>query len=351
MSTAVQLVNRVRRKLRWGDTATFVAPEDLSILDEINGAVATLFEAFDWDCDKRHDGVLLCMGASTYTSGMSLALLATEAFGGLASLYGKASEADARLAVLRVAFTESTEFPQTALRVLQGYFDANLLISVLTLDAQWVGTTLTNTASAQFVANEYGLPSTVRKMISARHQEKNIRLEEVSRSQMFDRAMQRPTETINDDIELIMIGGRCVPTIEAGAGASATPPAYVAPTAMTSVLLWPTPNTDIRIDYTYLLQRSPMTATTDTLANVDSSIENLVVELAYARCINSYVGDADPAMGLAIENRVMTMARVLHANQARDPSRRRIIGSLFDDCRIPTRNLFGVPPRNFGSLP
>lgn len=345
MATALELVNRVRRQLRWPDTASFTSEEDRAVLDQVNAAVATIFEGWDWECDIRHDGVLRTMPSRTETA-LSFTTASTtvdwpNTDSGLA--YTETMGALATNPIIQIVATDDTGFGDTSFRVtdvataLSGFFT----ITRATLAEAFPGTTDTS-ASATICANSYVLPSTVRKLLSVRSQEQSIRLEEAERFQFFDRYIQKPHETISDETELVIFGS--IGTSTTGTALLADP---IAAVTGPFALLYPTPDTTQVYHYSYLLRRAEFTATTDALSNVDRSLEDLVVRLAYARCVQNYVGDADAGTGIGIEQRVLGLARDLHANQGKDPNRRRVLGSNFAECGGVAD--FGRFPRNYGT--
>lgn len=346
MATALELVNRVRRQLRWNDTASFTASEDKAVLDAVNAAVAVIFERWDWECDVRHDGVLFTMPEITST-GCSITTDTTTLTWGSGDdggdTYAAASIENVTNPVVYAVLTDDTDYGDTAFRVsdlavvTSGFFT----VTEANLASRFPGAT-DSSAGVTLVANTYVLPSTVRKVMRVRHQERDVALLEAERFHLFDRAVQRPHDSTSDNPDVIVMGG-----IETSTTYTAlltdTSTAVTGP----SVTLWPTPSSELLLNYSYLMKRAEMTATTDTLANADRSLEDLVVQLAYARCVQNYVGDADAGTGLAIEQRVLGLAKDLYANQTKDPNRRRVMSSNFDDCA--GRVDFGRMPRNFGT--
>jgi hypothetical protein len=215
----------------------------------------------------------------------------------------------------------------------------------LTLAESFPGTTDAS-AAITICANEYVMPSTVRKVVSMRHQERCIRLEETNRNQVFDRLVTRPHDTTNDSPDIAMIGARATGTNDTSVAIKVPTSTLTGATGL-SVLLYPTPSESYIVNYSYLMQRSDFTATTDTLANVGRAIEALVVKLAFARVMQSAAGDFNPEAGMALEQRALREAVLLHQNQNRDPGRHRVLGSNFSEHNRGVD--FGRLPRNFGS--
>lgn len=342
MATALTLVNRVRRELKIGETTTFTDLVSKRVLDAVNDSVATIFGNWDWDCDIRHDGIQQCCPEINYaatggiTNGSATVTLPTASPSPFATI-------ETNRGVPRAVFTEDTAYGDTALRITTHASG----ISVV-LDKSWPGTTDAS-ATVQVVTNQFMLPVTVRKVLSVRHQETQVRLEEANRSQAFDRIIQRPHETVDDQPELVLIGGQDRHLYNSGTSYSA---AQIAAQTWTSMTVYPTPSTAILLHYSYVIAHAEMTATTDTLDYVDRSLESIVVKLAFARCMQdtavpvaNFGGIANA--GVALEQRALGEAQALHRNQSRDPGRHRVLGSNFSNSRAAVD--FGRLPRNYGT--
>lgn len=344
MTTALQLVNRVRRELRWGDTSSFAADLDKVILDRVNDAVATLFESWDWDCDIRHDGAILTAAAIDYTNTANLTNGSKPALP--IAFADPLDDNLKRCGIPRMWAPGDAGFGNTSFRITSyAYAGA----TTLTIEAgpgisTWPGTT-DITSTVKLFTPEYVLPPTVRKVIAARCQEHDLYLEQSNRPQVFERLIRRIHENICDTPEIMMIGGVQRSVYDTGTSYASTLP-Y--PVTGTIVLVWPAPSGEYVINYSYLLQRTDLAAITDTLTGCDRALEDLVVQLAFARSMQNLTGDFDPAAGVALEERVMRKAQRLHMNQSRDPGRHRTIGSNFGSTSSVD---FGKLPRNFGSLP
>jgi hypothetical protein len=344
LATALQLVNRVRRKLRWGDTTAFTDDQSLVALDAVNAALALVFEGWDWDCDVRHDGVLLTFADETLPT-ITVTNSSTDISDATdTELANAIATADDRRACLRFLVEADSTVGDVAGRIAWGWYNTSTFTGYATLDSAYLGTS--GSVSMRVIANQYGLPTTVRKVLSVTHQGTNVRLEEIQRTQVFDRMVQRPHETVSDMPSVVAIGGTVAATVRSSNATSApdTPSEELYP----SMLIYPTPSTAYQLNYSYLVQRSALTATTDTVTNLTRTLEDAITDLAFARCMSDVSGEFDPEAGLALEERTLRRVQKLHANQYRDTGRRRVLGSNF--CQ-PARGVnFGALPRNFGSL-
>lgn len=341
MATALQLVNRVRRELRWGDTADFT--DDLSkvVLDRVNDAQATIFETWDWDCDIRHDGVLTTV-AKVSDFDCQVTAASTVIISVNASLSAELLTAYDRRAVLRFVVTTDSTQSDIAGRIAWGQNVTSGLTAYMAASAKWIGSTTTTTSAMDIVANEYGLPSTVRKILSVTSQGEDVRLEEMNRSQIYDRAVQRPHDLIDDGVICVAIGGKSAITGIRTEGITIAPTEELYPT----ILIYPTPSSAYQLNYSYLIQRSDLSATTDTFS-ADRSLETALVKLAFARCMQDAVGDFNPEAGMTLEQRALRELAALHSNEMRDLGRHRVLGSNF--CETGAKIDFGRLPRNFGT--
>lgn len=325
MPTALQLVNRVRRRSRIEDAVDFTLTENKLLRDLVNEAKNQVLQLRDWDFDVRHDGALTTVANST---GSTLAL----APGALTATINEAFPTEPDSFVGRVVITSDTSFGDTAFRVSQ--WTAGGVLSVPEMPA----TLSTTSPTYSIFANEYVLPATVRKITSVRHQESDVRVEEINRRHRFDRFIQRPHEDITDQPEVIFVGGTMTPTTDG---------VFTAVNGL-GFMPWPTPSTQIRFHYSYVIAHADLDLETDTLDDVDPQAVDLVVELAYAKALQSDFG-TDRIRGLDIEQKVLALITGLQTNEARMPSQRMPLRSL-DRQAGRTFADFGRLPRNFGSL-
>lgn len=77
--TALQLVNRVRRRMHMSDAADLTDRLSLVLLDLVNESMSYILETRSWDFDGRSDGVLVTKAAvtnatTTVTNGSATAL-------------------------------------------------------------------------------------------------------------------------------------------------------------------------------------------------------------------------------------------------------------------------------------
>lgn len=333
MSTALVLVNRWRRLHRESDVTAFATTDELTTvgLDLVNEAKRDILESRLWPFDIRHDGILQTRASqngtqASVTNGVATFLLT--GFASTADLVGSF--------VSRIAITEDANYGNTAFRVV----DAQVVASNTsgTFEQTWPGTSFVVNADWRSFVYEYEAPSTVRALVSARHQEQPIAVHQIGPEIRFDELYPRPTDTRDDSPQWIAFGGELTQTITTG-GTAATP-------AM-RILVYPTPDAGTTIHYSYAYRHPDLAAATDNLTGVDIAVEDLIVRLAYARSMFTAVGN-EPALGAVLEREVFLRVEALHRGLRRDPYRRNILRSL--DAVTPRLTGFGRLPRNVGSL-
>lgn len=320
MPTALQLVNRVRRKMRVPDTTDFAKSENLLLLDLVNEAKDMVLELRDWEFDIRHDGHLSTV-ANTTGSGSGLVHGASAA----TMTINESFPTSANSFIARIVFTHDTSYGDTAYRV--SLWDGT---SVTVPDANSAISTTSPTYS--IFANEYVLPSNVKKILSVRHQESDIRVEEIDRSVRFDRFVQRPQESITDTPDLIYVGG---------IGTATKSDAANPDTDGIIFMPWPTPSLVLDFDYSYIERHDELTAVDSQLDNVDRYAVDLIVDLAYGRAQQSEFGN-NKEEGIAIERKVLGISKDFETNDGRMARRK---------LRLRSLDHVGSSGRDFGRLP
>ena len=173
MTTALSLVNRIRRLLREEDVTVFLSTDLLSsvLLDLLNESKRDILEERIWDFDKRQDGVLATAAPLTGTDG---------SFTNANTAFSLASSAPSSVAgdwSAKIVPTSDASYGDTAFRIVSVATSGGGSSGVLSI--AYPGTTIAGSASFTIVFDEYLLPATVRAVTSVRHQESDLRLVEV----------------------------------------------------------------------------------------------------------------------------------------------------------------------------
>lgn len=346
MATALQLINRIRRLHRFHDVSEFAANDRFTtvLLDLLNSAQREVLETETWDFDERHDGTLRPVPRWTITNGIGVTNQSS-----VITLLGSSnvSRYTVANALARLVVTDDSRYPNTAFRIRS--WQASGVDTIGLLAEPWPGVT-DGFATGFVVAYEYGLPDSRRSIYAARHEETPLFIEQVSSGDSFASQIPRFHENEDTPAEVLRVGGVIEPTLDSGSGGSAA--------FMTRVALWPVPTAEspteesnYQIEYDYTRARQDLTGVASTLDGVPVSVEDLIVDLAYARSHLAGVG-SDPQLGSLLEKQVL--ARTERIRSGRRPGRGerhpiRSIEHASGSRRRPTSG-WGRLPRTFGSL-
>jgi len=196
--------------------------------------------------------------------------------------------------------------------VIQSALFAGGILSVI--ETAWPGTTAIATSDCRMFFAEYLLPDTVQKVVSMRHEQTPLRVQEVAPWTSFDELVPRPQDTSDDMPSFVAIGGSSVGTYQDTAG-----------DAKMRAMIWPVPSSAIVIQYSYHYRPPALTAVGDTLSFPDEIVD-VVVDLAFAKTQMNMVGNNEK-MGLSNMRLAQQMAAAKYANNVADPSRRRRLGA------------------------
>jgi hypothetical protein len=124
----------------------------------------------------------------------------------------------------------------------------------------------------------------------------------------FYKAYPTPHEYLDDSPDFVVVGGSGVTTYDAGAASAGTRGLVMR--------IFPVPSADGWLNYSYIYQQPLLTSITDELTGVPERILQLIVDLAYARSMQTGVG-GEPTTGIALEQRTLReIARKYAAGRA-----------------------------------
>jgi hypothetical protein len=330
LATVLDLVNRLRRRHRFGDV-TSIGTDSLSLvlLDSLNKAMFRIMEGWDWEEDKKFAGVLKTYPELTSTTG-------TVTNGSTGMTFGSAiTVPDAfGAASLRVVVTDDTTYGGTSHRIT---FVTDSSGGEFTIDTEFEGTTNSGSAELTIFAVEYPLPTNVRKVISMRHQERDMKLVHVSREEEFDRIIPTWHDSIQDEPRIATVGGLIRKTRFDGEAAQET----------TGALIWPPSENLQYINYTHYSKYAEQTSGSGTFPVEDRTLQDLIVDLAYAESLLMKVGN-DMEAGERRKAAVLRDAEALNRSERNMRERIELDSQFASDGAI--RN-FGRFPKDFGELP
>jgi hypothetical protein len=285
-----------------------------------------------WDFDIREDGVLVTRPTISLTGAIVT--------NGSTTFLANTSESQAAYTgsndlVARVLVPADATEGDTAYRLSSATVAGGVLGAVM--DAGWLGST-SSAAAATVFFQEMLLPATVRLLVEVRYQRQPVTLRQVERhGHVFD-FLNRPHDRIGGDPEMVYWGFQAVAT---KTSASATEYRGL------GIGIYPVPATAYRLDYSYAPLRADLTSPSDELAGVPDDVVDLIVDLAYYD--SKLTGFASgPEEGLAGTRMTLDKSRALHQSRIASSGRQNLLASL--DQRPPRRGIWGLIPRDFGSL-
>jgi hypothetical protein len=338
----LQMINAVRGKLREERIASISSTDLLTteIIDLINDAGSEILEGNDWEFDVRHDGKLWFPSSQSGTDALfyNTTIIANTTAVDLVyskdNASGEVFEDDAAIDLAgfrcsgnsmraRIYFPSSDKGQTSWIIVDVRHGNNGLALRVSNNFNMAIATAPTWTT----YANELVLPTTVKDVLSVRNEEEPLHLVFVDRDMQFDQCVPRPVDRFGSLPEVVIVGGtitstaRPDPTLE-GLPAWTTISPEAAVTGV-GCMVWPIPNADVHLNYSYRVQHADLSAATDEWAGVPANIIHAIEWQAYRFVLDSGIQN-DPRAAARAEREVeRRVARAL-TKQSRQPNRRRI---------------------------
>lgn len=302
--TALQLVNRIRRSRRLDDVASIANTEDLAALDSLNNAIEEVLSSRRWEFDLRKSQFSLKAsrtGTFSVTSGNT--------FGSYTETASIPASAMAGNFVLRLNPTGSTSYGGTALRVNT---TLTLGSSSIVVFPTAVNETMSSVACTAFYS-EYIMADTVRDVVRVTYQEEPLTLENIGPAVEWDELYPRPHIEYGPP-ETISVGGYDTPTyVNSG---SADPELRL--------IVWPVPDDDYILDYTYYYRHPELTGASSTLVGVPPDVVAKIVDKAAARMKAYYEKDYN---ALALDGRAEAKLEEIHRRAKGQSADRKVVGN------------------------
>ena len=334
----LQMVNSVRGKLREERVGSISSTDLLTteIIDLINDAGSEILEGDDWEFDVRHDGRLWFPASQSGTGGVFTSALLPNRYESantpvISTLLDTAAGEvfnDVDLAGWRMSgnrirsrvFNGNSIYPNTSWIITDVDRTTNQLdltlgsnLNIDNDDPSGVWTTY---------GNEVVLPTTVKDVLSVRHEEEPIRLEFVNRSNQFDRWVPRSIDSFSTRPHLVMVGGTITSTSRTATVAWTTISVEAAVTG-TGLAVWPIPSSDLQLGYSYRVQHADLVAATDTWTGVPQNVIRIIEWRAYQGALDSGIQN-DPEAAQRAERQVEKRRLRAQMGQSRQPNRRRV---------------------------
>lgn len=305
--TALQLVNRVRRRMRHSDTTAISDVRDLATLDAVNRAMRYVMTGKVWESDKRHTQIAL----RARITGVAIAFNAG-AQTGIVTYSGLASSDVYGDFIMRAVPLGSTQYANTALRVLSASAPV-ADVSAVAIPFS-VSEAVAATAGELFYS-EYILADTVRSILSVTHQDESLSLEQVGSKVEFSELYPRQQIEYGAP-RSISVGGLDVPTYNAASSA---------PDPSLRMIVWPPPDDEYVLDLEYVYRHPELTTADSELEGVTDEVVDGIVDLATADMQQNYDRNTEEGR-LLMRDSMQRMDNVYKAHGAQ-VAERAVIGN------------------------
>ena len=261
--TALQLVNRVRLFRRQPEQTTFNSPEDVVTLNAVNMAIEDILSTRKWEFDLRTDGQLKLRGKLE-----DLFLTSTEDTKPAAiSIAGAFTDPDiVGDYVVSMVNSSETGYENTSFRVEKSGGASQGTYAFIDFESDYPSTQAL-VSGCEFHYAEYILPDTVKEVVRATYQEQPITLTQVDPVVRYSEIFPRPNDNFGPP-EALAVGGYDVPTYDSSSEA---------PVPGLRMAVWPIPDEDYVINYSYYYRHPELVETTDTLVGVPTAVVNDIV--------------------------------------------------------------------------
>lgn len=264
--TALQLINRVMLFRRQPTIASYQStnPEHVATLNAINMAKEDILGTRRWEFDLRTDGQLVTK-ASASSLGVVPELTAT-ASATTGSMTGLTDSTADTLGdfILRIVPIGDSDYSETALRVTSfqpipsttgtATFAIAMPKSLAAVDCD-------------LIYAEYLLPDTVREVVRVSHEQQEVRIEQVGATVEYPEIVPSVYGDTGEP-RMIAIGGFDRETYETSG---------TAPAPKLRAVVWPVPDDEYILTYSYYYAHPDMADGDDTLEGVPPAVVNDIV--------------------------------------------------------------------------
>jgi hypothetical protein len=335
----LEMVNSVLGKLRNERITTISATDELTteVIGLLNDAGSEILEGHDWSFDVRHDGMMFFPqsqsgtngqfgGATKWVSPTTATLTysgdddAGEIFENAAAIALAAFRMAGDRFRTRIIPTGSSDGGNTSWIVTDIAYGATEITLTLQNNLYLTTDIATGTNAWTTFANEHVLPSTVKQVLSARHEEQPLTIEFVDKDLEYDQMLPRPFDYFTSTPEIMYVGMTVTST---EMDASFPDNDTVAAVTGMGAAVWPIPNADVRLNYSYRVQHADLAADTDAWDGVPNNIIRLIEWKAYQFACQTGIEDDQKRAILAEREVERRLARAL-GNDGAQPNRRRV---------------------------
>ena len=315
--TFLDLVNKLRRRMRDEPLAAFAGTDDeLENRDLLNDAASEVLDTYDWDFMNRDDGQAYFPGLHT---GTTLTVTAGSSAGQTnadAEIANSGKWASPRRS--RIVHTDSSTLPNVSYKLDDVTNEAT---RDFVLDGTYRGGGATGTGAFTLYCHEQVLPSSVKQVLSVVDEDRPLHLEHVDKHTSFDRVVPRALDSQADGPSVVYVGSGIESTSynvsTGGAGA-------VAGQQGMGRMVWPIPEQDVLLDYSYVAQHVEMTAAADVLTYVPDAVAEAIVWVAFDSALVSNI-ESDGRRAVQVAGKTRQRLERLQREYSRQPLRRRVM--------------------------
>lgn len=313
MANFLALVNQLRMKMREeGNTTGFDTGQNTLVQKSlIQQSSREVLEDNEWSFMIRDDGQAFL--PAEYTS----AATATVTRYSTSGSFNDAEIVDTNKWVsprrTRLVVTEDTRFPDQTYTILE-ITDATG--QMFTLTNPYYGDSFSSSGSATIYCNEIALPTDVLLVLSVLNENEPLALVQVDKHITFDSVIPRPHGSTSGNPSTVYVGSSVVGTAFNVTQGSDTV------TARTSIgmMVYPVPDSDILLRYSYQKKADALSGETDILAGVPDTVEDHIVDVAFEKALYDNVED-DSRRAIRLRDR--NAARLEKLLELDEPARNR----------------------------
>lgn len=305
----LSLVNALRDLLRENQVSSVAtaSPDLLVQIGLINRAARRLLARRQWSFLHRQDGYLF-FPASLVTT--------VNAFGAIPAVQPNMSAAAINTFAngslqVKIQIDGDPAFPRSSF--IMSDMTAGGLFNTADIPIAYPGT-IGGPYTCTIYSNEQALPPYVSNLLSIRNEENfPIRFETIDTFDDFERLIPRDALRFSQFPEVVAVGGQIVPTTNK----------KVKTTPGIGVWIWPPPNKNVLLRYSYVLSPPVLANDTDQLIGVPQEVQDLVVNTALEEALSSNI-ENDPQRAQVVRTQNEADYMQLSMSDRRDRGRRHI---------------------------
>lgn len=329
--TALDLVNRVRTRLRVGQVGSIVDKNSFGIVEFLNDAISDVVTTKDWKFDLRHDGLLLTKGISEelrmgLDAGVERALILETDPVEIARLMDwTRGDCVTRMAIGRRNINTGHPYGERGFRMPWAVFSS--AIQYLSMNTRWPGDT--GTYFGNLFSCEYLLDESVRKVVNVYCEQEPVRIREIDPGATWYSLFGNRSFSVGP-VEWVGYGGTDVASYEAPSVQSHGSPAARA----NRLIVYPIPEAEYCLRYSYYIKHPRLEEDTDSLYGVPEHVVDDIVRLAHAAAVSGFDRDVDG--GMRLSDSAMEKSQEKYQSEHPMPAMRRTMGSFSSGAKYPS---------------